>query len=125
MIRRTVTLIALAIAGTLAFGCSSTDKPAAKKPASGQAAAKTTRKPTALPAPQKKVTSGVGANQSSASKTEEVCTADDEGKGVCVDEFVVFCAGQALYALDCAAAFGGTCGSTETEIGCLVEEAAE
>ena len=125
MSRSTFLVVALVTTtGCLAFGCSSTDKKSEKKPASGQAATSTTRKPATTPAPKQSVASNVGANQSKSSKTEGVCTAADEGKGACVDEFVVFCAGGSLYALDCNAAFGGTCGESGAEVDCLVEESA-
>ena len=122
MTRRIATLFTILAASTLALACSSEKKTAAKKPATGQAATATTRKPSSTPAPQKAVASRVAGNQASAAKTDEVCTTADEGKGICVDEFVVFCSGGALYALDCAAAYGGTCGTTETELGCFVED---
>jgi hypothetical protein len=131
MFRTTLVLGSGLIALTLAAGCGSSgsgttttaNKTAAKKAASGQPAANTTRKPaTTPPPPQQKVSSTVGANQSSASKTETACTAEEEGKGVCVDEFIVFCAGGSLYALDCAAAFGGTCGEIDGTLDCLIEE---
>jgi len=124
MSRSTVTFVALMIAGSLAVACSSTDKSTAKKPASGQAASPTTKKPATTPAPKQKVASNVASNQTAAAKTEAECAPADEGKGACIDDFVVFCAGGALYALDCAAAFGGSCGETDVEVGCLVPESA-
>ncbi len=124
MIRSSLTLFALVVSVGLVFGCSSTDKKAAKKSASGQAATTTTRKPASNPAPGQSVAPNVGANQSTSAKTEEVCSPADEGKGACADEFVVFCAGGILYALDCSAAFGGTCGNNGGQVDCLVEEGA-
>jgi len=124
MSRSTLLAIALVTTGCVAFGCSSADKKSAKKPASGQAATSTTRKPSSTPAPKQSVASNIGANQSKSSKTDGLCTPADEGKGACVDEFVVFCAGGSLYALDCSAAFGGTCGENGTQVDCVIEESA-
>ena len=124
MSRSTLLVVAFVTTGCLAFGCSSTDKKSAKKPASGQAATSTTRKPATTPAPKQSVAPNVGANQSTSSKTETACAPADEGKGACVDEFVVFCAAGSLYALDCSAAFGGTCGENGAQVDCLVEESA-
>jgi len=123
MFRSTLLLGSVIVAIALgACTAKTSDKPAAKKPATGTAATTTTKKPPSTPPPQQKVSSTVGANQSSATQTEAACTAADEGKGVCVDEFVVFCAGGTLWALDCAAAFGGTCGAVGEGIDCVVEE---
>lgn len=124
MSRSPLLVVALVTVACSAIACSSTDSKSAKKPASGQAASSTTRKPASTPAPKQSVASNVGANQSKSSKTDGVCTPADEGKGACVDEFVVFCADGSLYALDCSAAFGGTCGENGSQVDCLVEERA-
>lgn len=124
MSRSTLVVVALVTTACFAFGCSSSDKEPAKKPASGQAATSTTRKPAVTPAPKQSVAPNVGANQSKSLKTDAECTPADEGKGACVDEFVVFCSGGSLYALDCSASFGGTCGDNGTQVDCLVEESA-
>lgn len=119
---RTIALSASFLLTTaLVLACGST-KSKTKKPATGAAAAKTTKKPATTPAPQKATAPAVAANKSSAAPTEEVCTDADEGRGACVDEFVVFCSAKTLYALDCATAFGGTCGDFDGAIGCVVEE---
>ena len=112
------------LAATVAIGCSSENEKndSTKKRATGKAAAPTTKKPATTPAPQQKVSSTVSSNQSSAGRTDAVCSAADEGMGACVDEFAVFCAGGVLWALDCAVAFDGTCGESAGAVDCLVPE---
>ena len=132
MSRSTNLTFALSLfATTLLVGCGSSDEPkksdpktttATNKPAAGKASGATTKKPASTPPPQQKVSPTVGSNQSSAIDTAEVCTAADEGKGACVDDFVVFCAGGVLWALDCAAAFNGTCAEFDGTIDCAIPE---
>lgn len=114
---RAALVAASLITVTLPIACSS--KSTAKKPATGQAARKTTTKPSTTPKPTQKTASSVTANTSNAATAEgETCTSTEEGLGACIDDFVVFCAGSVVYALDCNAAFAGTCGTVDGQVGC-------
>ena len=118
---RAALVAASLVTATLPIACSS--KSAAKKPATGQASAKTTTKPSTTPKPTQKTAASVTANASSAAPADgATCTSTEEGLGACVDDFVVFCAGSVVYALDCHAAFAGTCGIVDGQLGCVVDD---
>lgn len=109
--------------GALVFpvlvACSST-KSTTKKAAAGTAKAPTTKQPATTPKPTaasggKKAGSNVAANKDQSVVTEVACDAAEEGLAVCVDSYVILCASQKVYALDCAVAFGAsaTCGALD------------
>ena len=111
--------------GALVFpilvACSSTKSTTTtKKAASGSAKAPTTKQPATSPKPTaasggKKAGSNVTSNKEQSVATETTCEAAEEGLAVCVDSYVILCAGQKVYALDCAVAFGEgvTCGALD------------
>lgn len=109
--------------GALVFpilvACSST-KSTTKKAAAGTAKAPTTKQPATSPKPTaasggKKAGSNVTSNKEQSVVTEQSCDAAEEGLAVCVDNYVILCAAQKVYALDCAVAFGEgvTCGALD------------
>jgi hypothetical protein len=120
-----LSLFRVASVGALAFpilvACSSTKSTATtKKAASGSAKAPTTKQPASSPKPTaasggKRAGSNVSSNKEQSVATEQTCDAAEEGLAVCVDSYVILCAGQKVYALDCAVAFGDgvTCGALD------------
>src|SRR6478672_8960005 len=113
----------VAFAVLFAFGCSASKK--SKSAASGTAKSATTKQPPSTPKPSKKAGANVTSNASSAAAVEgdATCTADEDAQGACADTFVVFCSDTKVYALDCAEAFGGTCGELDDgTVDCVVDE---
>jgi len=100
--------------------CSSKNK--TTKAAAGTAKP-TTKQPASAPKPSKKAGANVSGNKASATsvKIDPDCTAEEEGLAVCADTFAVFCSGAKVYAIDCAEAFGGTCGEIDGAVDCVVE----
>ncbi len=118
---RTALTLAVSTALVFTFGCSS--KSTKKTAATGAPKAATTKQPPSAPKPATKTGTNVAANKSSAVSVEAdaECTAAEEGLAACVDTFVVFCASTKMYALDCASAFGATCGTLDDgTIDCVV-----
>lgn len=115
---------ALASVFLIVAGCSSSSSKT-RAAAKGSAKAATTKQPPSAPKPAKKAGGNVTGNVSSAAPVESspTCTAEEDGLAACADTFAVFCSAQKVYALDCAAAFGGTCGELDDgTVDCIVEE---
>lgn len=120
---RTAVTLAFATALVATIGCSSS-KNAKRSAASGAPKTATTKQPASAPKPTTKSGSNVSSNKSSAVEVEAdpECTAAEEGLAACADTFAVFCASSKLYALDCSAAFGGTCGVLDDgTVDCVIE----
>jgi hypothetical protein len=122
--KRTHTAVIVFAALFFALGCSSSKKSSGA--ASGTAKSATTKQPPSKPKPSKKAGSNVTGNAASAEQVtgdDATCTADEDGQGACADTFVVFCSETKVYALDCAAAFGGTCGELDDgTVDCVVDQ---
>jgi hypothetical protein len=102
----------------LTVACSVNTASTAKKPATGAAKAPTTKAPASPPKPAaggKKSNPTVTSNTAQSAPTEVTCSTEEEGVGLCSDQYVVFCAAGKVYALDCAVAFGdgATCGEID------------
>ena len=120
---RTAVTLAFTTALVATIGCSSS-KSTKKAAASGAPKTVTTKQPASAPKPTTKSGSNVSSNKSSAVAVEADpdCTEAEEGLAACVDTFAVFCASSKLYALDCNAAFGGTCGVLDDgTVDCVIE----
>lgn len=114
-------LAAILVSAVLvAGGCSSKSK--TTKAATG-AAKPTTKQPPSAPKPAKKTGANVSGSASAAVPVESdpTCTAEENGLAACVGTFAVFCSSTKVYAIDCAEAFGGTCGELDGAIDCVVE----
>lgn len=100
--------------------CSSKNK--TTKAAAG-AAKPTTKQPASAPKPSKKAGANVSGNKASATpvQSDPDCTAEEEGLAICADTFAIFCSATKVYAIDCAEAFGGTCGEIDGAVDCVVE----
>lgn len=104
----------------VAAGCSSKNK--TTKAATG-AAKPTTKQPPSAPKPGTKAGASVSGSRASATAvtSDPECTAEEDGLAACAGTFAVFCSATKLYAVDCAEAFGGTCGEVDGAIDCVVE----
>ena len=104
----------------VASGCSSKSK--TTKAATG-AAKPTTKQPPSAPKPSKKAGANVSGSASAAVPvtSDPECSAEEDGLAACAGTFAVFCSSAKVYAIDCAEAFGGTCGEVDGVIDCVVE----
>jgi hypothetical protein len=95
--------------GLVLLACSNSSK--SKTAASGTPASKTSAAPSGGGTPNVTVNVSVVGNSSYATSDSDVtCDSSEEGQGVCVDTYIVFCAGGAGYAFDCNTAYpGSTC----------------
>lgn len=120
-------ILTLGLASTMVLTVACASKNSAKKTAAaGTPKTATTKQPVSAPKPTTKAGTNVTTNKTSAVAVEADpdCTKDEEGLAVCSDSFAVFCSDGKVYALDCNAAFGATCGQLDDgSIDCVVEEA--
>lgn len=123
-VRQSVLSSSILAIALVACGSSTTTKTA---PAAGPVKVATAKAPANAPKPTKSTGKKSGANvtknASSAAPTEATCDVSEAGLGVCADTFAIFCGEDGnVYALDCAEAFGATCGAIEDELDCVVTQ---
>jgi hypothetical protein len=121
------TLLVSLFVATVAVACSV--KTTSKKPATGTPKTSTTKPPASAQKPSGSTKTSPTVKGSTGSSApvpgsngddQLACSAEEEGIAVCVDTYVVFCAAQKVWALDCASAFGATCGDVDGTIDCVL-----